>query len=197
MKEIKLRNYKTESLVVVLGAFVLGTLILFWASQNNMTLRVSGAKLDRATSTDLLYIISIGPIITGIDLLIKYFSLLRYGEFTMIMEVDKFVYPEYKIFRGFKRKETDKNRMSYAKLYLVNNKPFLFYFVNKENIRMNVIETEIMHPSVVLDEAVEKINAWIGQSSTTANTEQSKISLLPPTLFQSFQRRPKPYLSDL
>ena len=67
------------------------------------------------------------------------------------------------MFRGFKKKEIEKSKMASARLYLANNKPFSFYFVNKENITMDVIETEILHPSVVPIQAVEQINTWIGQ----------------------------------
>ncbi len=163
MKTLKLRNYKTESIILGLGALALGATILYWASRGDMTLRISGAKLDKATSAGLMYIIALGPILTGINLIIKYFSLLVYGEFTMTMETDKFVYPAYKMFRGFKKKEIEKSKMASARLYLANNKPFSFYFVNKENITMDVIETEILHPSVVPIQAVEQINTWIGQ----------------------------------
>ena len=161
MENIKLRNYKAESGVLGLLSLILAVVIFYWAMQGHMTLRISGAKLDAATSSVLLYIIGIGPLLTGINLLIKFVTVILYGEFNMVIEKDQFVYPRYGMFKGFRKGQIEKSSIGQIKLILENKKPLSICFVDHNNKTIDYFETEILHPSVNAESLAKELNDWL------------------------------------
>lgn len=163
MEKIVLKNLKSEVIVGIL-AFVLGGVILYWGLQGDMKLSISGAKLDESTSSVLLCLISIGPFVTGINFILKFFSILRYGEFVINMTNDSITYPENAFFRGYKAITIQKNLLSQVQLAKTGPHEYQIYLKNNQGHIVGIIEGELApYKTLKPEELAGKIQSWLNR----------------------------------
>lgn len=161
MEKITLRNFKSEVIVGIL-ALILGAVILYWGLQGDMKLRISGANLDESTSAILLCLISIGPFVTGINYILKFFSILRYGEFVIHLTNDSITYPENAFFRGFKAVTLPKKQLSSVTLVTVAQNEQQIYLNNHKGQLVAVIPGELApYKTMKPEELAAKIQTWL------------------------------------
>lgn len=161
MEKIELRNYKS---VVILGilALLLGAVILYWGLAGDMKLKISGAVLDKSTSAALLCLISIGPFVAGINQILKYFSILRYGEFVIELTNDSITYPQDAFFRGFKPVSVPKNQLSYVEFAQVGQHEYNLNLKNAQGQAVAVIPGELApHKTMTAKDLAVKIQNWL------------------------------------
>lgn len=161
MEKLQLRNVKTETIVFALLALALGLVIAYWGSKGNLALKISGAKFDPKTSSILLYIISLGPAITAINLFIKYFSVARYGEFAVILDNHSITYPHGEMFKGFKPVQIEKSKISQVFLVDKGKQSFEIRLANAENQYVGSISGDLCpHKTMPPKDLANKIQQW-------------------------------------
>lgn len=161
MVKIKLQNYKSTIIIAVIF-LLLGSVILYWGLVGNLKLKISGAKLDHATSKLLLCLISIFPFIRGINYLIKYISVIQYGEFVITMNNTFISYPDAVFFRGFKAVTIDKKQIKFVELEQIGQHNFRINLINKENKNLGSISGELLSKKTIsISELAKKIDLWL------------------------------------
>lgn len=161
MESIKIQNFKIT--IIISAIFlVLGSVILYWGLYSNVKLKFSGAKLDQATSKVLLCLISIGPFIACINYVIKYISVLRYGEFVIKINNNTIRYPEDGFFRGFKAVTIEKQQIKFVEIEKIGQHNFRINLINEVNKKIGSISGELLSKRTIgVKELAEYINLWI------------------------------------
>ena len=161
MEKIILRNFKSEVILGIL-ALILGMTILYWGLAGDMKLKISGAALDKTTSAILLCLISIGPVLVGINYILKFFSVLRYDEFVINLTKDSITYPENALFRRFKAVTIQKNLLYRVELAQVAAHEYKIYLKNEQGHILGVIEGELApHKVLTPKDLAVKIQHWL------------------------------------
>lgn len=160
---IQLRNVKNENLIFGILSFGLAAVLLYMAFFVDLKLRISGAKLDASTSAGLLMIIGIFPILTGINLIIRYFSVNKYGDFVLEMTPDTISFPYNNgLFKGYSKCTVQKSAIDHV---LVMNEGragqniYLYDFQRNAQgiISGNMVPYKVMKP----DDLGQKIHEWL------------------------------------
>ncbi len=161
MEKITLRNFKGEVILGIL-AIILGIVILYWGLAGDMKLKISGASLDKSTSAILLCLISVGPILVGINYIMKYISILRYGEFVIDLTKEGITFPEGALFRGFKPVTIQKNLLTRVELAQVATHEYKIYLKNTQGHILGIIEGELSpHKTLPVKDLAIKIQNWL------------------------------------
>lgn len=161
MESIKIQSYRSTIIIAIL-LFLLSALILYWGLSDEIKLRVSGAKLDHFTSKILLIIISIFPFVRGINYLIKYISVLRYGEFIIKINNNTISYPEDVFFRGFKSVTIEKQQIKFVEIEKIGQHNFRINLINEVNKKIGSISGELLSKKTIgINELAEKIYLWL------------------------------------
>lgn len=164
MEKIQLRNYKSVVIIGIL-ALLLGTVILYWGLAGDMKLKISGAVLDKSTSAILMCLISIGPFVAGINQILKYISILKYGDFVIELTNESITYPEDAFFRGFKPVIIPKNQLSYVEFAQVGQHEYNLNLKNAQGQTIAVIPGELApHKTMTAEELAVKIQKWLKSS---------------------------------
>ena len=161
MKKIEIRNPKTESVIAFIFCFLLGGLLIYWATYAELKLQVSGAKLDKATSQILLYIIAVGPILGGVNYFLKYLSIIKYGEFAIVLDTDKITYPDYSMFSGFKKASIEKNKILFSDVVNMGKGEFYICLRNFESKAIANISSDICTKKLKPNDLADQINTWL------------------------------------
>jgi hypothetical protein len=161
MEKIKLQNYKS-TIVIAIILLLLGSVILYWDLFSDIKLKISGAKLDQDTSKVLLCLISIGPFIASLNYVIKYISVLRYGEFVVILDNTSIRYPEDGFFRGFKAITIDKQQIKFVELEKISQHNYRINLKNYDHVTVGKISGELLHRKTIgINELAQKIDSWL------------------------------------
>lgn len=161
MEKIELRNLKSESIIIGILALGLGVLMVYWGSKGDIELRISGAHMDKATSSILLYLISLGPLLTGIALIMKFLSIQRYGEFVIMIDDNKITYPDNKLFRGYKPVIVNKSNISVVQFVDKGKQKYEVRLLNASNQLTGIISGDICHPKILsVQDLANKLNIW-------------------------------------
>lgn len=161
MEKIKLENYKSTLIISIL-LLLLGFVILYWGLFTDIKIKISGAKFDRTSSSILLFLISLGPILSGINYLIKYRSVLKYGEFVIVIHHNGISYPEDHFFKGFKKVFLDKESISFAELENIGQHKYQINLKNENGLVVGKISGDLPHrKSISTVDFTNKLNQWL------------------------------------
>ena len=161
MEKITIRNPKNESIIISVILLLLGGIILYWGLSSDMKLQISGAKLDKSTSKYLLILISFGPFLTAINYILKFISIIKYGDFSISLEQNKIIYPDYQMFSGYYKKEIEKEKIAYVDVVNLGKGEFNIYFRNKENASFAYLTNDICTKDLKPIDLANKINNWL------------------------------------
>lgn len=161
MEKIKLANQKS---IIVLGilSLLLGSLILYFGVTQEFNLKISGAKLDKSTSKVLLCIISSGAFVTTINYIIKYISLIRYGDFVVLLKSDSITFPEDTFLKGYSPVTIQKCILNEIELENLGQHKYSINLRNKQGVIVGKIAGELApYKTMPPKDFVIKIQDWL------------------------------------
>ena len=162
-KTIQLRNVKTENLVFGILSFGLAAVLLYMAFFVDLKLRISGAKLDPSTSAGLLMVIGIFPILSGINLILRYFSLNKYGDFVLEMTADSITFPYNNgMFKGYSKWTVQKSAIDHVLVMDEGKGNHTIYLYDFErNSKGSIPGSLVPHKQMKPDDLAQQIHDWL------------------------------------
>ncbi|MCE3228955.1 MAG: hypothetical protein K0S32_3506 [Bacteroidetes bacterium] len=162
MEKIKLRNVKPETMIATIAMLALAAVIFYWGMFTKINLKVSGAKLGPSASSGLAITISVFAFIGALNYLIRFISINKFGDFSIIMDNEKITYPYEVTFKGYKKAEIYKHAIDYVELVEIKAGSFTIDLKNAESSTVGIINTTMIPYKVMTPEqAAEKIRQWI------------------------------------
>lgn len=163
MKTYNLRNYTAEIVVGILS-LALCLLLCYWGTKGDIVLQISGAKLDAQTSSILLFVIAIGPLLTGINLLIKGISSKTMKEFLIKTDSYSLSFPVSKTFTSFKQLTINKSEITRVALTDRGKGIFDIQIFGNNNLLTGVIKGDLfsnktIKPAELANEIVNWVNS--------------------------------------
>lgn len=163
MKTYNLRNYTAEIVIGILS-LALCLLLCYWGTKGDIILQISGAKLDAQTSSILFFVIAIGPLLTGINLLIKGISSKTMKEFAIKTDNSTLSFPVSKTFKGFKLQTINKSEITKVALSDRGKGIFDIHIFGNNNLLTGVIKGEFfsnktIKPAELANEIVNWANS--------------------------------------
>jgi hypothetical protein len=144
MKKIPLRNISKESVIIAVGSFLIAAVLIYLAFFKEIELRVSGANIDAATSQILLILIALGPLIIGVNSIIKYLSIKKLDSFGIELHTTKIVYPESNFLKGFSKKEINRELIHEVKIVRVDRNNEHIYLSDQHGLLKGYIDAGML-----------------------------------------------------
>lgn len=162
MKKIPLKNYINESLIVAIGSFLLAIILFYLGILGTIELRISGANLDADTSKILIFMIALAPSVVGVNSIIKFISIKKYGAFEIILHTNKIEYPTNQFMKGFKKKEINRELIYNVKIINVDRNKEHIYLLDQNGMLKGYIDSVILPHKMLNSEMLKlEISKWL------------------------------------
>lgn len=160
--EIKLRNLNSDAVAVFIISLILGLIILYWGLTTDMVLKISGARLDKATSRILLILIASGSLFKSILQIVVIISIRKYGALVISMDDTQITYPKKVFMKGYQKLAINKSALSKVEVNKTGQHQYQILLMSADNKVHGAVESHLLpHKEITVEQAAQQILNWI------------------------------------
>lgn len=160
--EIRLRNLNGDAIAVFIISLILGLIILYWGLTTDMALKISGARLDKATSRILLILIASGSLFKSIMQIVTILSIKKYGALVISMDDTQITFPKKVFMKGYQKVAINKSDLSKVEVNKTGQHQYQILLMSADNKVHGAVESFLLpHKEITVEQAAQQILNWI------------------------------------